>query len=65
MTAQTTLLAALDTTYGSRLLAGMLQVNGGATTMSAVLAIKFVGGIPADRLLANGGADDAYSGPRH
>ena len=29
------------------------------------LIVKFCGGLPAGRLLVNGGADDAFVGPRH
>ena len=58
-------LAALDTRYGGRLLAGMLQANCSAATLSTALAIKFGGGLPAVRLLADGGADNTFGGPRH
>ena len=59
MAAQTAPLAALVTKVVGRLSAGMLQADGGATT------IKFDGGLPAGMLMANSGADDAFSCPGH
>ena len=60
MAAQTKPLAALVTRFGGRLLAGMLQANGGATTLSAALAIKFGSGLLVGMLMANGGVDNAF-----
>ena len=65
MVAQTMTLAALVTKFGGRLPVGMLQGNGGATTLPVVLAIKFGGGLPAGMLLADGGADDHFGSPGH
>ena len=65
MAAQMTPLAALVTRFGGRLLAGMLQANGGTTTLSANLAIKFGGVLPTEMLLANGGVDNALGGLGH
>ena len=62
---QTTPLAALITKFGSGLSARMLQVNGGTTVLSAILAIKVRGCLPAGMLLVNGNADDTFGGPCH
>ena len=43
----------------------MLQGNGGATMLLAVLVFKFGGGLPAGMLLADGGADNNFGGPGH
>ena len=49
-------LAALVTNFGGVLLAGILQADGGATTMLATLTIKLGYEFPS-RLLADGSAD--------
>ena len=58
-------LAALVTKFGGEPPAGMAQADVGATTRSATLAIKFSGGRPTVRPLADGGADDVVGGPCH
>ena len=63
MAAQTMPLTALVTNFGQRLHAGMLQADGGATTLSAALATKFGSGISAGMLLANGSPDNTLGGP--
>ena len=65
MAAQTMPLAGLVTKFSGRLPAGVLQADSSATTLFATLAIKLGDGIPAEVLLVDGDAYDAFDGPGH
>ena len=58
-------LVATITKLGGGVPVGMLQGNGGATTLSLVLVIKLGGEIPDGMLLADGCTDDAFGDPGH